>query len=173
MTRYRTLRLVLLALGLAAVAGGCSSNARKEKFAYVERPVETLYADAARARERKRYDEAIDLLENNYFYRWEGGEEVRQYYEDAYYLRGLDRFRQGKCELALADFQAALVYPENLEEGRPEFNESFARSYYYLGLAHEECGKKNIAKQYFRKAAEEDAGNSEYLYYNYLASVEL
>ena len=121
----------------------------------------------------QRYDEAIDLLENNYFYRWEGGEEVRQYYEDAYYLRGLDRFRQGKCELALADFQAALVYPENLEEGRPEFNESFARSYYYLGLAHEECGKKKIAKQYFRKAAEEDAGNSEYLYYNYLASVEL
>lgn len=49
---------------LAAVAlGACgSSSKKKEKFAYVERPVEILYQEAARAMERKRYDDAIQLF---------------------------------------------------------------------------------------------------------------
>ena len=48
---------------LAAFAASCSSSGRKEKFAYVERPVETLYLDATEALERKRFDTAIPLFE--------------------------------------------------------------------------------------------------------------
>ncbi len=51
--------LVCSAVGLAA----CGSSGKKEKFAYVERPVETLYADATRELERKRFERAIAFFE--------------------------------------------------------------------------------------------------------------
>jgi outer membrane protein assembly factor BamD len=52
------------ALGLlAALAVGCSSGGKeKKKFAYVERPVEQIYADATERLEKKRWDEAIELF---------------------------------------------------------------------------------------------------------------
>lgn len=50
----------LLTAGLAVAS--CSSSGKK-KFAYVEKPVEQLYQDAARRLERKRYDEAVPLFE--------------------------------------------------------------------------------------------------------------
>jgi len=57
--RYLKLVLVVVvAVGLAA----CSSGGNKKKFAYVERPVEQIYADAAKKLERKRWDEAIELF---------------------------------------------------------------------------------------------------------------
>lgn len=58
----RSVILVGLA-GLMLAAAGCSSSGKKKKFAYVEKPVETLYRDAARKMERKRYDEAAPLFE--------------------------------------------------------------------------------------------------------------
>ena len=121
----------------------------------------------------ERYDEAIDLLQDNYFYRWEGGNEIRYYYEDAHQLRGIQMLTSGKAKKALPYFEAALEYPANLEEGRPEFNERFARSYYYLGLTFEEMGELEKAMDYYRLAADEPARRSEYLYYNYLAHKKL
>lgn len=55
-------RILLFSLVVFAVAG-CGSSGKKEKFAYVERPVETLYADGARELERKRYDRAIAFFQ--------------------------------------------------------------------------------------------------------------
>lgn len=56
--------LSILALAAAAVVlPACSSGKEKKKFAYVERPVEQLYADAARQLERKRYEQAVALFE--------------------------------------------------------------------------------------------------------------
>lgn len=49
---------VALLLAVSACGGG-----GKEKFAYVERPVESLYASATRELERKRYDRAIIFFE--------------------------------------------------------------------------------------------------------------
>ena len=46
-------------LGLVA----CGSSGKKEKFAYVERPVETLYSNGTDALERNRYDRAIAFFE--------------------------------------------------------------------------------------------------------------
>ncbi len=55
--------LVVLALFAAVALGACgSSGKKKQKFAYVERPVEGLYQDAARAMERKRFDDAVELF---------------------------------------------------------------------------------------------------------------
>ncbi|MCB2112668.1 MAG: outer membrane protein assembly factor BamD [Parvularculaceae bacterium] len=55
---------VFLLAAVAAIAlGACSSSSKKkEKFAYVEKPVETLYLDASRALERKRFDDAVELF---------------------------------------------------------------------------------------------------------------
>ena len=52
--------VICVATGLAACGGG---SGKKEKFAYVERPVETLYASAIEQLERKRYDRAIAFFE--------------------------------------------------------------------------------------------------------------
>jgi tetratricopeptide (TPR) repeat protein len=79
----------------------------------------------------------------------------------------------GKNKKALADFEAANEYPENLEEGRPEFNIRFAQIYYYLGLGNELTGNFEAAREYYRKAADENVGSSGYLYYNYLANSKL
>ena len=55
-------RVVLIALCAVSALGGCSSSKKKEKFAYVERPVEILYQEASTAMERKRYDDAVELF---------------------------------------------------------------------------------------------------------------
>jgi len=52
---------LLLTMALFVVA--CSSSSKKKKFAYVERPVEQLYAEATERLERKRYDVAIAFFE--------------------------------------------------------------------------------------------------------------
>lgn len=60
--RARVLPILLAALAAVAL-GACGSSAKKkQKFAYVERPVEQLYEDAARAMERKRFDDAVELF---------------------------------------------------------------------------------------------------------------
>lgn len=58
-----SIRVVLLAVCAAIALGACgSSSKKKQKFAYVERPVEVIYQQAARAMERKRYDDAVELF---------------------------------------------------------------------------------------------------------------
>lgn len=55
-------KILVLACALFAVA--CSSTGRKnKKFAYVERPVEQLYAEATNKLERRRFEEAIAFFE--------------------------------------------------------------------------------------------------------------
>lgn len=54
----KSIGVIALMFALAACGSG-----GKEKFAYVERPVETLYAAATRELERKRYDRAIAYFE--------------------------------------------------------------------------------------------------------------
>ena len=55
--------VIFATLALATALAGCSSSGQKKKFAYVERPVEQLYAEATKNLERKRYEEAIAYFE--------------------------------------------------------------------------------------------------------------
>ena len=57
----RTLRILAVCLLIPAMSACAGKN--KQKFAYVERPVETLYARATTQLERKRYEEAIAFFE--------------------------------------------------------------------------------------------------------------
>lgn len=54
---------IILVLSALIMVSACSSNRQKEKFAYVEQPVEQLYSRATRQLERKRYVEAIAFFE--------------------------------------------------------------------------------------------------------------
>ncbi len=56
-------KLVCILAACLAVAACGSSGKKKQKFAYVERPVELLYANATRDLERKRYETAIAYFE--------------------------------------------------------------------------------------------------------------
>ena len=54
---------LLMALVFMVAIGACQNGDKKQKFAYVERPVEQLYSAASDRLERKRYPEAIQLYE--------------------------------------------------------------------------------------------------------------
>ncbi|MEO1152115.1 MAG: outer membrane protein assembly factor BamD [Pseudomonadota bacterium] len=59
-------RQALHCVGVVAVVlalGACAGSGNKEKFAYVEQPVEQLYSRASERLERKRFPEAIALYE--------------------------------------------------------------------------------------------------------------
>jgi len=55
--------MVIVVCAAVAVTGCAGGGGKKKKFAYVERPVETLYSQATRQLERKRYEEAVALFE--------------------------------------------------------------------------------------------------------------
>lgn len=62
-TKYGFFVKSIGAIALFSALAACGSSGGKEKFAYVERPVETLYASATRELERRRYDRAIAFFE--------------------------------------------------------------------------------------------------------------
>lgn len=59
---FKTAALVGM-LAAATLLASCAGDAKKKKFAYVERPVEQLYLEATRQLERKRYDDAVAYFE--------------------------------------------------------------------------------------------------------------
>lgn len=54
---------IISAVFLCFAISACGSSGSKERFAYVEKPVETLYADATRSLSLKRYEDAVALFE--------------------------------------------------------------------------------------------------------------
>ena len=62
-TGYRVFVKGFGAMALVLALSACGSSGGKEKFAYVERPVEQLYSAATRELERRRYDRAIAFFE--------------------------------------------------------------------------------------------------------------
>ena len=60
--RRSSLQKVFLA-ALLVLAAACSSSGKKKKFAYVEQPVEQLYAQATERLEKRRYEEAVAFFE--------------------------------------------------------------------------------------------------------------
>lgn len=105
---------VLLAVLAAVSLGACGSSAKKkQKFAYVERPVEQLYQDAARSMERKRFDEAVELF----------GEVERQHpyspwARRATLMKAFAHYRQNDYEEAIEALdQFIALHPGNKDAG--------------------------------------------------------
>jgi len=99
-------------------------------------------------------DKALSLLLSRRFHPWEGGEGmVSGQYATAHFLMGRTALEAGQAAEALAHFEAAQEYPENLGEGKswatPE-----AQFQYFAGLASEAVGDQAGARACFRQAAE-------------------
>lgn len=112
------------------------------------------------------YEKAYDCIMRHNFHPWEGGEgKITTQYTLT--LLGMARkaLAQKRFEDAEKLLRDALVYPENLGEGKLEGTKD-NHIYYYLGLALEGQGKNMEAKECFDKATvgtNEPAGA---MYYN-------
>ncbi|MEX0645259.1 MAG: outer membrane protein assembly factor BamD, partial [Parvularculaceae bacterium] len=135
MQRIWRTALTISLLAAASLVVACTSSSKK-KFAYVERPVEQLYADATNRLERKRYIEAIALFEEverqhpysswarrsmlmKSFARYQTNE-----YEDA--VESLDQFIQlhpGNKDAPYAYYLKAMCFYEQISDvGRDQEN---------------------------------------------------
>jgi len=114
------------------------------------------------------YDKAIELLETHHFRTWEGGTEIHNHYVDALTLKGLELMDGAKDALteAIACFEKAMLYPANLEVGKPLNDGRGAMLCYYIGQAYEKQGKKAKAKEaYTRSINSKNGGWADLAYY--------
>lgn len=110
-----------------------------------------------------RYGKAIELLEGRQFHIWEGGARfgVHTAWVDAHLLRGRQRFAAAKYRDALADYQAALQYPENLETAPSRRGGRFPEIYYRIGEAYEALGDRAKARESWTASAAPPAADGE------------
>ena len=115
------------------------------------------------------FDRAIEIMTTNYFNRREGSGGLHDLYVDALLLRGQTHLRAKKWKLALADFEAADLYPENQSIGRDEKSERRAQIFYFTGLAYEKMKNKKQAQVYYEKACAITVKKAEYNYQKAMA----
>ena len=119
------------------------------------------------------HDKAIDLLTTHHFHTWEGGGQIHDLYVDACLLRGRTAAAQRRHDEAVKDYEAALLYPENLEVGRPDRDKGLCRTQFLLGAAHEALNHTENAREYFEEAASMKLEVSDLSYYKGLALSKL
>ncbi len=95
------------------------------------------------------YDKAIQLLQSHHFRTWEGGREIYWHYVDAHVLRAYKLMGENRMKEALKDLRIAMIYPENLEVGKPLNDERNALIYYAIAQAYDKMDKKNDANKYY------------------------
>ncbi|NMD34930.1 MAG: tetratricopeptide repeat protein, partial [Planctomycetes bacterium] len=95
----------------------------------------------------------LAVLATRRFHNWEGSDEIHGVYVDACLTRGHRLFRAKDYAGARAAYEAALLYPENLEVGRPYRDYRAGEKHYFIGLAREALGDGAAARACFEKAA--------------------
>lgn len=112
------------------------------------------------------HEKAYRCIMGHKFHPWEGGEgKVTAQYTLALLEMAKKAQKEGHFRESEELLKKALVYPDNLGEGKLEGTKD-NHIYYYLGLAIEAQGRKEEAKECFQKAAvgtDEPAGA---MYYN-------
>ena len=118
-----------------------------------------------------RYDEALEVANNNYFRQWEGVSKAYASYVDAHLLRGWEHSREGNMQAALEDYLAALEYPENMMVAEPYRGGRSAQVHYFIGTTYEKLGDREKAKDHYTRAASkrQHQGLSEIHFYRALA----
>lgn len=98
-------------------------------------------------------EKALSLISNRIFHPWEGGEgKVTKQYVYAHEEIAKKLIAQNKFEEAITHLMDALVYPENLGEGKLAGAQDNNINY-YLGCAYEALGKNEEARDFFIKAS--------------------
>ena len=113
-----------------------------------------------------RYEEALDMIMHHHFHPWEGGEgKITTQYTLALLQLAKIALAKHKPENAEELLRKALVFPENLGEGKLEGTKD-NHLYYYLGEALEQQGRAKEAEECWHRAecgTDEPAGA---MYYN-------
>lgn len=151
----------------------------KEKYEFLiknrktaEKHYETLLRLITRAVEYGKYDEALDLLDNNDIIESEGAREKQSAYLNSYALKAWNLLGRGRASAALDVMKKALDYPVGLY-GRAQY----AQLYYITAVAYEKKGDKVKANEYYNMAINDveigRGSDREYLYYIGLAQKAL
>lgn len=112
------------------------------------------------------YEKAYELLLSRKLHPWEGGEgKAAAQYITASVELAKAKLREGDCKTAKEMLSEALVYPENLGEGKIEGSKD-NNIYYYLGLAEEALGETEEAKRHFMRASTGSDAVAGMMYYN-------
>ena len=119
------------------------------------------------------YDQAVELLNSHRFHNWEGEGDIHDVYMDAQLLRGQKRAAAGKYQEALKDYEASLMYPENLEVGKPYHQGRLPEVYWLMGRAYEKLGEPEKARELFQQAATTREHDPAMRYYQGLAAQKL
>jgi tetratricopeptide (TPR) repeat protein len=104
-----------------------------------------------------KYGEAIELMTGRQFNVWEGGARfgVYDYWTDAHLLRGHENFAAKKYTEALADYQAAIDFPANLQVAKTRRGGRAAEVSYWIATAYAVLGDQEKAKASFQESAAE------------------
>ena len=114
----------------------------------------------------KQYEKAITLLSERTFHPWEGGEgKVTGQYVFAHVESGKQYLQAHQDQDAIETLKKALIYPENLGEGKLAGAQE-NNIYYYLGCAYERLGLTEKASAYFRAASQGLEEPASALFYN-------
>lgn len=121
------------------------------------------------------YNDAIDLLKTHHFRTWEGGREIYWYYVDAHTLKALQLMKNNRYDEAIFHLETALLYPENLEVGKPSDDERNAMIYYYMGTVYDKMNNSNKAQASYQKSidAKNRRGMPNLLYFQAVANKKL
>ncbi len=103
-----------------------------------------------------RTDDALATLANGRFHVWEGERGVHEVYVEARLQRGRAKLARGDASGALAEFEAAVAIPKNIEVGQA-VGEHLAAVRHHVGLALEALGRGDDAQAAFRTSAEAPA----------------
>ena len=106
-----------------------------------------------------RYDDALRFLDAGQFSNWENNSESWRVWSRAHIERGRTRLDAGSHADALADFEAALTYPENLGVGRPARPEE-AEPLYWKGKALAALGRMDEARATWKLGGEGKEGSA-------------
>ena len=102
----------------------------------------------------QRYDDCLRLLElTPYFVNWEGGDRTWRLFNQSHVERGRQRLQKGDAKGAIADFDAALTYPANLDVGRSDKPEE-APAQYWRGKALASLGRHDKAHAAWQAGAD-------------------
>jgi tetratricopeptide (TPR) repeat protein len=101
------------------------------------------------------YDEAIALLKSRLFRAWEGGGRfsLGDSWTNALVLRGRAKLAAKQYADALADFQAASVYPANLQDATGGTFTRSSETLYWMAVTYEAMGDGEHAQQAWHAAA--------------------
>lgn len=113
-----------------------------------------------------KYEDAYNLIMSRRFHPWEGGEgKVTAQYVFSLEEMAKNEVKNCNYELAKEYLNKALIYPDNLGEGKLEGAKD-NDIYYYLGLVEEKLGNVDFAKECFEKASEGADEPAGMMYYN-------